>query len=202
MAAPQILVLGTSNPGKSQEFRELLQGCPWQLADLSQFADVSLPAEDGATYVENARRKAQEVALQIRHWVLADDTGLEVDALAGAPGIHSARYAGPGASAVENRRRLLEQLAGVPARERTARFVCQLSLADPLGRIVAEATGYCRGQLRFEPAGTGGFGYDSLFEITEYHCTLAELGTAAAACLTHRSRAVAGIWPQLLRIGS
>jgi XTP/dITP diphosphohydrolase len=122
--------------------------------------------------------------------VLADDTGLEVDALDGRPGIHTARYAGPAATPQSNRRRLLDELADVPPKRRTARFVCALALADPAGNIRAEASGQLRGRIRTTPAGSGGFGYDALFEIVEYHRTLAELGDVARAWLSHRGRAV------------
>jgi XTP/dITP diphosphohydrolase len=193
-------VLGTRNPGKIAEFRTLLPDCGWQIADLSDFSDVHDVEEDGSTLAENARAKAAGFANQIGQWVLADDTGLMVDALGGAPGARTARFAGRSATARDNRERLLAELGALPAEKRTASFVCHLALADPAGRILAEADGKCRGRIRFEPAGDGGFGYDSLFEIVEYHRTLAELGETATVCLSHRARAVRSLQPALIRI--
>lgn len=190
MAASVTLVLATTNAGKSREFRQLLAGEPFVLRDLGDYPDTPAPDEDGPTFADNARHKAAAIALILKQWVLADDTGLEVDALGGAPGIRSARYSGPNAKAGENRELLLKNLEHVPLAARTARFVCHLALADPAGTIVAESTGSCRGRILFVPTGTGGFGYDSLFELPEYHRTLAEIGEAAASCLTHRARAV------------
>ena len=190
-------MLGTRNPGKVAEFRALLADCGWQIADLGDFRDVD---EDGATLAENARAKAAGFASQLGQWVLADDTGLMVDALGGAPGVKTARFAGRGATAKDNRERLLAELGTLPAEKRTASFVCHLALADPAGRILAEADGQCRGRIRFESVGDGGFGYDSLFEFVEYHRTLAELGETATVCLSHRARAVRSLRPALVRI--
>jgi len=194
------LVLGTSNAGKAAEFRGLLREGGWRLLDLTAFAGLRPFWEDGSTFAENARAKARQLAVQAKQWVLADDTGLEVDALDGAPGIHSARFAGPEASAQANRQRLLAELSSEPLERRGARFVCHLALADSGGLVRAEASGSCRGRIRFQPAGDGGFGYDCLFEIVEYHRTLAELGGAATSCLSHRARAVRALWPTLVRL--
>lgn len=202
MQAPSTLVLGTRNPGKVAEFRALLADCGWQIADLGDFPDVHDVDEDGSTLAENARAKAAGFASQIDQWVLADDTGLMVDALGGAPGVNTARFAGRDATAKDNRERLMAELRAVPAEKRTARFVCHLALADPSGRIQAEADGACVGRIRFEPVGDGGFGYDSLFEIVEYHRTLAELGQTATVCLSHRARAVQSLRTVLAGIGS
>jgi len=209
------LVIGTSNPGKAGEFRELFAAAPL-LADcrlsIATLADVAARdatqddgdpeiAETGATLAENAAIKAAAYARRFREWTLADDTGLEVDAIDGAPGLLTARFAGPGATAAENRRRLLDVLAATPRAaalvQRGAQFVCHLALADPAGEIRAASVGCCRGRIRFEPIGGGGFGYDSLFELVEYHQTLAELGAAAKGLLSHRARAVERIAPQL-----
>lgn len=197
MTSPRILVLGTANPGKAAEFRILLDRSGWGLIDLSAFESLPAVEERGNSYAENAVAKASQLAAHLHEWVLADDTGLEVDALAGEPGIRTARYAGPGATPESNRRRLLDALADVPAERRTARFVCALALADPTGTIRAEASGHLRGRIRREPAGAGGFGYDALFEIVEYHRTLAELGDVARAGLSHRGRAVVRLLPRL-----
>jgi XTP/dITP diphosphohydrolase len=190
MNPPPTLVLGTGNPGKAAEFRILLARSGWRLVDLSAFTDLPRVDEQGSSYAENAAAKASELAAHLDQWVLADDTGLEVDPLNGAPGIRTARYAGPGATPQSNRGKLLDELADVPPGRRTARFVCALALADPAGAIRATAKGHLRGRIRREPAGSGGFGYDGLFEIVEYHRTLAELGDVARAWLSHRGSAV------------
>jgi XTP/dITP diphosphohydrolase len=141
--------------------------------------------------------KASQQAAHLGRWVLADDSGLEVDALGGAPGIFSARYAGEDASDEANNRRLLGQLADTPLEGRTARYVCHVAAADPTGAIRAESYDICRGRIRFEPAGTNGFGYDPLFEVLEYHRTFGELGPAVKRALSHRSRALRAILPLL-----
>jgi XTP/dITP diphosphohydrolase len=194
-----MLVISTQNPNKAREFRLLLCSGPWQVRDLSQYAGVELAAEAGSSYAENAQAKARQAAIACQVWALGDDTGLEVDALGGAPGIHSARFAGESATPEANRTLLLERLRAVADEDRAARFVCCLALANPEGHIVAEANGDCRGRIRRGASGSGGFGYDRLFELVEYHVTLAELGDAAASCLTHRARAVQAMWPQLRR---
>ena len=128
-------------------------------------------------------------------WTLADDSGIEVDALGGAPGIYSARYAG---TDEENNNRLLEELAGKPPEQRTANYFCHVAVADPTGTIRCESTGICRGRIRTEPAGTNGFGYDPLFEIRELHKTFGELGPAVKQALSHRSRAMRAIVRQIV----
>ena len=122
--------------------------------------------------------------------MLADDSGLEVDALGGAPGIYSARFAGPNATDDDNNRRLLEKLGDLPLERRTARYVCHVTVADPTGAVRAESHDTCRGRIRFEPAGTNGFGYDPYFEVVEYHRTFGELGPTVKRMLSHRSRAL------------
>jgi len=194
------LILGTANRHKARELALLLAPAGLaltSLADLAEYADVD---ESGGSLAENARQKAIVQAEQLREWVLADDTGLEVDALGGAPGIRSARFAGPNADPEANRRRLLDELADVPLARRTARFVCHLALADPSGSIRAESEGCCRGRIRFAPSGDGGFGYDSLFEVVEHGRTFAELGDSVKAQLSHRARAVEEMIPQILRL--
>lgn len=191
------LILGTANPGKTRELALLLAGTGLQLATLADVVDPLEVQETGRSYAENARRKASLQARHLGQWVLADDAGLEVDALDGAPGVRSARFAGPDGDAAANRRRLLREMAGVPLGRRTARFVCRLALADPNGAIRAESGGRCEGRIRFEPSGQGGFGYDPLFEIVEYHRTFAELGETAKNVLSHRGRAMERMAPQI-----
>ena len=131
--------------------------------------------EDGETFAANAAIKASQQARHLGHWVLADDSGLVVEALSGAPGVFSARYSGPDATDDSNNRKLLQQLADVPPQQRTARFVCHICLADPSGTVRAESNASCCGRIISEPLGVGGFGYDPLFEIVEYHCTFGQL---------------------------
>lgn len=183
------LVLATSNAGKARELAGLLARTGLTLRTLADFPGVVPVDESGATLVENARRKAAGYATQLCSWVLADDTGLEVDALDGAPGVRSARFAGPSASMDDNRSLLLRRLSG--HREPwSAQFVCRLALADPTGTIVAESEGRCPGQIRREPKGEQGFGYDVLFEVDGAGRRLAELSAEETAEWGHRGRAV------------
>ena len=192
------LVLATKNAHKVREMSSLLAPLGVPLTPLTEFPRVDSAVEDGATLAENSRRKAAGCALQLREWVLADDTGLEVDALAGAPGVRSARYAGDRADMAANRAKLLAELVSAPGTARTGRFVCCQAVAAPWGEIVAEATGVCCGVVRREPAGTGGFGYDVLFEVTGTGRTLAELNAAETAALGHRGQAARELMRRLL----
>jgi XTP/dITP diphosphohydrolase len=184
------LVLATGNPHKLAELADLLAPLRIPLYSLTDFPGVQTVVEDGATLAENARRKASGYARQLDRCVLADDTGLEVDALGGVPGVRSARYAGRQATMAENRARLLADLNHVPLAQRTAKFVCHLAVANPRGGIVVEAAGECPGRILLEPMGQGGFGYDALFEVDGYGRTLAQLDAAASAAVGHRGRAV------------
>ena len=195
-----LLVLGTANRKKGLELAELIAPLgiqAWTLADFPKAIDV---AETGATFAENAALKAIEQAKHLRQWVLADDSGLCVDALGGRPGVHSARYAGPAAGDEDNNRRLLEELVDIPLAERTAHYVCHATLADPTGAVRAEAEDYCHGRILFERQGSGGFGYDPLFEIVEYHRTFGELSPEVKACLSHRARAMRKLLPAIQRL--
>jgi len=200
MAGQGKLVLATFNAGKVAEFRQLLAALRLELASLADMGSQQPLAEGGHSLADNARQKATAWARRLGQWALGDDTGLEVEALGGAPGIHTARFAGPGATPEANRRRLLEQLAGVRLEDRRAQFVCHLALADPSGTVRAESRGRCRGRIRLEEAGQRGFGYDCLFEIIEYHRTLAELGPAARQLLSHRARALQQLLPRLAEL--
>jgi XTP/dITP diphosphohydrolase len=194
------LVFGTGNRKKAGELVDLLAPLGIDLKTLADFPDPLEVEEKGESFAENAALKATQQAIHLRQWVLADDSGLVVDALNGEPGIYSARYAGPGASDADNRHKLLEALAGVPEFKRGAHFVCHLALADPSGAVRAEAAGKCYGRIRNEEAGSGGFGYDPLFEIVEYHRTFGELSAVTKAVLSHRSRAMYQILPQLTQL--
>ena len=191
------LVLGTRNRKKGEELAELL--APWgftvvTLADIPDAIDV---VESGDSFAANAALKATQQARHLGRWVLADDSGLEVDALGGAPGVYSARFAGPNATDEQNNAELLKRLGDTPLEMRTARYECHVTLADPTGAIRADSHDECRGRIRFEPAGTHGFGYDPLFEVVEYHRTFSELGPQVKRALSHRSRALRAILPKL-----
>ncbi len=198
------LVFATRNAGKLVELRLLLPEI--EVLDLDQAArrlgrDIPEVDEDRTTFSGNAIKKAREVSAATGLPSLADDSGLEVDALAGAPGIWSARYAGPGAGAAANNAKLLSALAGVRPERRTARFRAVLALADvtgPLGDDVITADGACEGLILDGPRGTGGFGYDPLFLLPDRDQTMAELGAALKAEVSHRARAMAAIKPRLL----
>lgn len=191
------IVLGTRNRHKVREISDLFVGLPLELISLDDCPAAVEVIEDGETFGANARKKAVEQALALRQWVLAEDSGLEVDALGGAPGVYSARYSDPGATDERNNDKLLAELAGVPTDQRTAHYVCYAVLADERGNLLAEAEGRCHGRIVDERRGTGGFGYDPLFEIVEYHCTFGELGDAVKAALSHRARAMRALWWQL-----
>jgi XTP/dITP diphosphohydrolase len=188
------LLIATSNPGKLAEFRTLL---PPSIAVLSlNDLAVTLPEETGATFREIADQKALSAARQSGLLALADDSGLEVDALGGLPGIRSARYSGEPPDEARNRRHLLAQLAGVPPEKRTARFVCAASVASPVG-IVAVARGELRGTIGDRERGFGGFGYDSLFLLPNGR-TVAELLNEEKNAVSHRGVAMRKILPGLL----
>jgi XTP/dITP diphosphohydrolase len=201
------LMLGTTNRGKIAELLALLAArlppagsYDGQLEALVPGGDLPEVEETGATVAENAAIKASAYAGACGEWTLADDTALAVDALGGAPGIHTARYAGPHAQPADNRRRLLTELADVPLERRGADFTCHLALADPTGRIRATSEGRCHGRICTAPAGDEGFGYDPLFEIIEFRRTFAELGLATRGVLSHRARAMEKMIPHIAEL--
>ena len=197
-AMPQpLLVVGTANRKKGLELADLFSAVGIELKTLADFPEAISVVESGATFAENAALKATEQARHLRRWVLADDSGLAVDALGGLPGVTSARFSGPGATDAANNRLLLEKLAAVPLEARAARFVCHMVLADPRGEIRATSEASCRGRILLEPRGKSGFGYDPLFEVVEYHRTFAELGIAVKSCLSHRARAAGLLVPAM-----
>ena len=195
------LVIGTHNHKKGAELAELLAPWGFSVATLADFPDAMEVVEDGDSFAANAILKASEQAKHLGRWVLADDSGLEVDALNGAPGIFSARFAGENATDADNNHRLLADLANTPPERRTARYVCHVAVADPTGALRAESHDICRGRILFDAAGANGFGYDPLFEVVEYHRTFGELGPAVKRALSHRSRAMRAIVPQLITLG-
>ncbi len=193
------LVIGTTNAHKGRELAELLGPYGFEIRTLKDFPDALDVVEDGDSFAANARLKASEQAQHLRAWVLADDSGLEVAALGGAPGIYSARYAGMGGDS-DNNAKLLTELVDLPWEKRDARYYCHVALADPTGAIRAESSGICGGRIRTTPSGANGFGYDPLFEVREYHQTFGELGPQVKAALSHRARAMREIRPQLLAL--
>jgi XTP/dITP diphosphohydrolase len=193
---PPRLVLATANPGKVEELRALV--AEWgtiEVLSLAAFPGIACPAETGRTYEENALLKAQAVAAATAVPALGDDSGLEVEALGGAPGLCSARYAPTDAERVA---RLLGALAAVPRAGRRARFRCVVALAWPGGRTVT-AEGACDGSIATAPSGTAGFGYDPVFVADELACTFAAASDAAKHQVSHRARAVRALGARLAR---
>ena len=196
------LLVATNNPGKVKEYEELL-------ADLPVALEITFPAreglalevdETGKTFEENARIKALAFAQASGLLTLADDSGLEVDALDGAPGVRSARYAGPHADDVDRYRKLLAALASIPAGQRSARFRCVVALALPDG-TVHTADGACEGEIGFAPRGEHGFGYDPVFVVEGYGSrTMAELSPEVKNQISHRARALTAARPILARL--
>jgi XTP/dITP diphosphohydrolase len=193
------VVLATANPGKLQELRAMLEPLAIEVVPLSQFARDAVP-ETGLTFVENAIIKARHAAELAQLPAIADDSGLEVDALQGAPGIYSARYAGEHASDDDNLRKLLAALDGRKASERTARYCCALVFMrcghDPFP-LISQAS--WEGRIGAVPRGSGGFGYDPIFELPERGVTVAELPAAEKNQLSHRGQALRGLVVQLRR---
>lgn len=181
------LLLATTNPGKLLEIRGLLAGLPIGLATLADQAPVPAPEETGATFAENARLKAQYYASQTGWIVVAEDSGLEIDALGGAPGVHSARFGGEASTYPEKFRLIYEALATVPEAPRSARFVCALVVASP-DRLLFETNGTVEGEIAAAPRGDGGFGYDPIFYYPPFGCTLAEAGSRKST-VSHRGQA-------------
>ena len=183
------LVVATGNPGKLKEMQAILTGLDWELALKPDALEIE---ETGTTFAENAQLKASQVAQAMGAWAIADDSGLEVDALDGAPGVYSARY---GKTDVERRQRLLDELGN--GLNRAARFVCAVAIARPDGTIALEADGICAGTILYAPRGTGGFGYDPIFYVPEQRLTFAEMSGDQKHALSHRGKALRALLPQL-----
>ncbi len=192
-----VLVLGTRNAKKRREIEEILGDLPLTLHDLSQYPAAPEVEEDGATFEANARKKAAETAVAVGQWVLGEDSGLVVPALGGRPGVHSARYAGTDGDDAANNARLLEELAPHAPDKRAAYYVCTAALADPAGKVHAVVEGRCHGVIIAEHRGAGGFGYDPLFLVPEFHKTFGELSARVKHALSHRGRALAKLRPVL-----
>ena len=182
------LLLGTRNPGKLREITSILEGAGWSFSSLQEFDHVGSAEENGVTYSDNAIAKAQFYAAETGLVALADDSGLEVAALAGAPGVYSARYAGEHSSDADRRQLLLSELSNNS--DRRARFVSVVAIADPSGTILNVSEGICNGTLTFAPRGDGGFGYDPLFIPDGYTQTFAELPENIKNRISHRALAL------------
>lgn len=200
-----VLVVGTRNKKKLGEIREIYQDLPVDLRDLSAWPDLPDVVEDADTFEGNAAKKAREVAQQVGHWVLAEDSGLVVPALNGAPGVYSARYAGQQGDDAANNARLINELnelerLGKLTGFAPAYYVCFAVLANPQGEIQAQAEGRCHGVMIRQARGDGGFGYDPYFLIPEYHQTFGELSACVKHALSHRGRALTLLRPQLRKL--
>lgn len=185
------VVVASANEGKATEIRHVLEPLGWEVVRAKDLGtEVPEVEETGATFLENALLKARAYAERFECAALADDSGLEVDALGGAPGVRSARYAGEPSDDAANNAKLLAELAGVPEGERSARFRCVVAVAWPDGRVLA-ADGVCEGSIGFEPKGAGGFGYDPLFwPAAAPGRTMAELSPAEKSAISHRGSAL------------
>jgi len=197
-----VLVLGTRNAKKQRELEMLLSPHNILLKSLADLPDSIEVEETGTTFEENATPKAVEQAKHLGQWVLGEDSGLSVAALDGAPGVYSARFSGPDATDEKNNALLLEKLQGVPPEKRTAWYTCHMTLSDPTGKVHIQCERRCYGRIWPEQNGDGGFGYDPMFEIPEYHQTFGQLGDAVKSVLSHRARANRDFVPQLLKIVS
>ena len=190
------LILCTRNHHKIIELQDLLRALFLSLKSLDDFPSFPQPPEDGQTFEENATAKALHSSLALKRWCLADDSGLEVEALGGRPGIFSARYAETNPERIA---RLLRELEGIPLLKRTARFVCAMSLSDPEGNVVVK-TGYCHGMIAHEPRGTNGFGYDPVFHLPELGKTMAELALDEKNHISHRANAARHLIPIIEKV--
>jgi XTP/dITP diphosphohydrolase len=187
---PRSLLVATRNDGKLEELRQLLGEFPLDLYGLADFPGVIAVPETGDSFIENASLKAAGYAKQTGLLTLADDSGLEVHALDGAPGVFSARYAGEGASDAERTTKLLSELSTFPAPKRTARFVSAIAIANGEGQILNTSVGTCDGHIDFAPRGSRGFGYDPVFIPIESDKTFAELEPGIKNQISHRARAL------------
>ena len=195
------MLLATHNAHKASEIASILRDLPVEWLSLRAFPDIEEVEEDGATLEDNAAKKALLPARASGLWTLADDSGLEVEALGGEPGVRSARYAGDGCDYAANNAKLLEALAQVPAPRRRAAFRCVMALASPQGQVILEE-GRLDGVIIGAPRGEGGFGYDPIFFVPEAGKTLAEMPAEDKNALSHRSLALARMRPHLGQIAS
>jgi XTP/dITP diphosphohydrolase len=195
------LLIATGNPGKVREYDELFAGLPITCISPAEIGIHLQVDESGTTYAENATIKAVAFARASGRVTLADDSGLDVDALDGRPGVHSARYGGPGLGDADRWRSLLKELVDVPWEERTARFRCVIAVASPEGEVTT-VNGTCEGVIAFSAAGEGGFGYDPVFYLPDYGCTMAQLPAGVKNQISHRGRAAEAARPVLLKLAA
>jgi XTP/dITP diphosphohydrolase len=193
------IVLATGNLDKVREIRALLEGIALKFLSLEDFPDLEPAVEDGLSFEENAIKKALHVSGTTGEAVLADDSGLEVEALDGDPGVRSARFAGEPSDHQANNRKLLELLKGVPEEKRKAAFVCVAVLVTPRGKVVVQR-GELKGRITTEPRGRGGFGYDPVFYIPRLRKTVAELDEAAKNEISHRGQAFTALKPFIMSL--
>lgn len=186
----QELLVATSNVGKVRELHELLKDLPLALSGLADYPDARPVPEIGLTFGENASIKAFEYAKQAKVMALADDSGLEIEALGNRPGLYSARYLGEDTPYAIRNRELLKELAHGSSENRAARFVCSVAIADSEGRVLSVTSGTCSGRIAESPRGTGGFGYDPIFIPDGFDLTFAELSAAVKNEISHRARAL------------
>jgi len=183
------LVVATSNPGKLREMQVYFTDRRWELTLKPKELEIQ---ETGTTFLANACLKASQVAQALGKWTIADDSGLEVQALNGAPGLYSARYAKTDSDRIN---RLLQELGNEP--HRNAQFVCAVAIARPDGSIALQTVGSCQGEILYAPRGTGGFGYDPIFYVPEQGMTFAEMPPEVKQQVSHRGQAFADLLPQL-----
>jgi len=194
------IVLASRNRKKVAEINDLLAPYELHVRPVSEFPDVPDVVEDGETFAENAAKKAAETARQVGCWAIGEDSGLAVDALGGAPGVYSARYAGEPSNDVRNNEKLMAELNGVPDEKRTAHYVCNVAVADAEGNVRLQIEARCHGRITTAARGTNGFGYDPYFFIPEYHRTFGELPAVVKRHLSHRGRAFERLVPQLVSL--
>ncbi|WP_420908787.1 XTP/dITP diphosphatase [Brevibacillus humidisoli] len=190
------IVLATRNQGKVREFDKLFARLGWETVSVAAYPDAPEVVEDGDSFEANAIKKATTIANYLGLPAIGDDSGLEVDALKGAPGVYSARYAGERASDEENWRKLLSELKDVSLSKRTARFRCVLAYVEP-GQAPIVASGQCEGVIVHEPAGDGGFGYDPVFFLPQRMCTMAQLEPDEKNRISHRAQAMQNLLQKL-----
>lgn len=187
------IVLGTSNAGKVKEIRSLLEETGFKIIELIDFEFIDEPEESGKTFADNAVIKAKYYAEVLGRNVLADDSGLSVRALGGGPGVFSARFAGKNADDAQNNEKLLKELEAADSTDRSAKFVCEMALADSKGNILFRASGFCKGTIACKPIGLNGFGYDPLFIPDGYDKSFGELPVTIKKLLSHRAAATSKI---------
>lgn len=198
MKIPKQILIGTKCEAKQREIRDVLGELPCELLLPDDVGALPVVVENGSTFEQNACKKACELARHFHVAVLADDSGLEVDALDGRPGVRSHRYQGEDATDAENNLKLLAELEGVPEEKRTARYRCVIALATPRGLLVT-ADGTCEGRIATEPTGTNGFGYDPLFYYSPYGTTFGMVELAVKNQVSHRAQAVRKLLGVLLK---